>query len=215
PYVSIYSQRAGDLDSTFGVNGIVVTEMEEYQTAIDPYFFDGVKAIFVLNDGKILCAGTADSLKHFITARYNEDGSIDESFGTSGFTIIENVGSLTNAKITANGKLLLAGYKDNNFVLVRLRNDGTVDSTFGDNGIVMHEVKDAGHSVFLQGLDIQNDNRILAQGSLLNDTFSSYMRYQVVVRYHEDGSVDESFADNGQLILYLLPMWYYNTTINV
>src|SRR5947208_16336500 len=67
----------GDLDSTFGSGGKVVTD-----------FFgrsSGANAIALQADGKMVAAGNALSAlgpPDFALARYNSDGSLDNSFGS-------------------------------------------------------------------------------------------------------------------------------------
>src|SRR2546427_11864816 len=69
----------GDLDSTFGSGGKVVTD-----------FFgrsSGANAIALQADGKILVTGdalTAQGPGDISVARYNSDGSLDTTFGTGG-----------------------------------------------------------------------------------------------------------------------------------
>ena len=69
--------------------------------------------------------------------------------------------------------------------------DGSLDSTFADNGILQFDLNkktDTGH-----GLAVQPDGRILVSMSgNLTGTFDL-----VLIRLHEDGSLDTTFADQG------------------
>src|SRR5262245_56152180 len=71
------SAADGDLDPTFGVGGIVITD-----------FSGGGDYAFTLalqSDGKIVAAGR--TITGLALARYNSDGSLDTSFGSGGRVI--------------------------------------------------------------------------------------------------------------------------------
>jgi uncharacterized delta-60 repeat protein len=106
--------HAGDLDPTFGTVGKVVTDFRGTEN-LD----DGIQAIAVLPDGKILAAGYstdgASLSLDFALARYNPNGTLDTSFGTGGkvttdFGGSENLDDFGNAlAILPDGKILVAG----------------------------------------------------------------------------------------------------------
>ena len=79
-YVSKIFSQAGKLDNTFGNGGKVSTLVGTVES-------DG-KAVAVQSNGKILVAGTYWSTSRnrydFSVARYNLDGSLDNSFGGNG-----------------------------------------------------------------------------------------------------------------------------------
>src|SRR5262245_16987077 len=72
---------AGALDATFGNGGTLLTDFAN----TSDYGF----AVRVQPDGKIVVAGQslADPLVHSVLARYNQDGSLDQTFGTGGKVI--------------------------------------------------------------------------------------------------------------------------------
>ena len=73
---------AGDLDPSFGSGGKVTTDFFGV--------FDGVAALAIQPDGKIVAVGSTDTdpssavQVDFALARYNSDGSLDSTFGTGG-----------------------------------------------------------------------------------------------------------------------------------
>ena len=87
----------GDLDSTFGSGGKVVTD-----------FFgrsSGANAIALQADGKMVVAGNALSAlgpPDFALARYNRDGSLDSSFGSGGRVTTDFGGRSDNASAVAH-----------------------------------------------------------------------------------------------------------------
>ena len=77
----------GNLDQAFGTNGSVETTFGD-QTA-------EARALVVQADGKIIVvgvsgAGSYSELNDFALARYNSDGSLDQTFGTGGKVNIED-----------------------------------------------------------------------------------------------------------------------------
>src|SRR6185503_19320382 len=69
----------GVADPTFGNGGLVMTDFSGN--------FDWINDVLVQPDGKILAVGATDmasGLTRFALARYNPDGSLDQSFGVGG-----------------------------------------------------------------------------------------------------------------------------------
>lgn len=69
----------GSLDSTFGVNGIVITDIGQ----------DLGNEIVLLPDGKIILAGSSATYASsgFAVLRFNSDGTLDKSFGDNGLIL--------------------------------------------------------------------------------------------------------------------------------
>jgi uncharacterized delta-60 repeat protein len=102
----------GSLDSTFGSGGKVITD----------FFgnFDQANGLALQTDGKILAAGVATSSSPFNSvfalARYNTNGSLDATFGSSGL-VATDVGIADGANAVAiqpDGKIIAAGSNSNN-----------------------------------------------------------------------------------------------------
>jgi len=179
------------LDNTFGTNGKKTTS-----------FVTGALAncLKIQPDGKILIAGTAD--QDFAMARFNPDGTADNSFGTSGiFTTDFNSGGddFANAIALQNdGKILVAGYTNKalntDFAVARCNPDGSFDKTFGTDGKVITD--------FGKGTDqataiaIQTDGKIVVAGFSWNGTNNDFS----LTRYNPNGTTDLTFGGNGKII---------------
>jgi uncharacterized delta-60 repeat protein len=110
----------GSLDTTFGTDGIVTTPIGSG--------WDYANALGIGSDGRILAAGKSfnGSNYDFALVRYNADGSLDTTFGTSGI-VTTPIGSYDTYAIAlgigSDGRILAAGSSDNginvNFALVR------------------------------------------------------------------------------------------------
>nr|WP_294859352.1 T9SS type A sorting domain-containing protein [uncultured Fluviicola sp.] len=125
----------GTLDNTFGVGGIALTAIGV------PSPQNSGNALSVQNDGKILFAGSAKNsfnYTDFAAVRYENNGSLDGTFGTGGkvLTPMGNTYSTGRAmSIQGDGKMLLGGvsYIDSttDFSVARYNTDafGSVDES--------------------------------------------------------------------------------------
>jgi len=98
----------GSLDSSFGSNGVVRTDFSATE--------DFANAIALQSNGKIIVAGRSEGLPTgsvFALARYNQDGSLDPSFGSNGKVAPAFGSGYADANAVAvqpNGKIVVAGY---------------------------------------------------------------------------------------------------------
>lgn len=186
----------GSLDNTFNSDGRVTTHI-----GVDSH----AKSIALQNDGKIIVVGwstdtiTTDYSTNITLVRYNIDGSLDNSFDNDGI-VTTSLGSFTSDRaysvaIQNDGKILVAGnitYSGNNgkdFVLLRYNTDGSLDNSLNSVGFVITPIS---FESTAYSIAIQNDGKILVAGTteLLLYSFT-------VVRYNTDGSLDNSFDNDG------------------
>ena len=107
-FILIRYNTDGTLDSNFGTNGVVETTLHGTE--------DVINAIALQPDGKIVVAGTSwsDITAYDIAfARYNTNGTLDNTFGNNGIKLIDIRG--TDDKINSalviqpDGKILVGG----------------------------------------------------------------------------------------------------------
>ncbi len=190
-YIQAVSQP-GALDITFGTNGIVTNDFGS----------DCEKAysVAIQQDGKIVVAGEfrIEADDAILVARYNTNGTLDQSFSVDGI-VTTLIGSgdcpAYSIAIQQDGKIVVAGYSYNEssgeFAVVRYNSNGTLDHIFGVNGIATTDIgieRDAGTSMI-----IQPDGKIVVAGYSDNGTDDDF----AVVRYNPDGSLDNTFSDDG------------------
>jgi uncharacterized delta-60 repeat protein len=175
----------GSLDNTFDNNGIVTTQIGTN---------DFARGVAIQPDGKIVVAGYSIVATQFVfaLARYNTNGSLDNSFGNNGI-VITALGSGDYGRavaIQADGKIIVVGSSAERFVVIRYNSNGSLDVSFGNNGIVITTVGtyDQGHAAA-----IQTDGKILAGGY----TEIGNQLVFTVLRYNTNGSLDASFGNNG------------------
>jgi uncharacterized delta-60 repeat protein len=190
----------GTLDNAFGTNSKVGSAFGSG--------YDEVLSLVIQQNGKILVSGyteTSVSKYNFALARYNSNGSLDNSFGTSG-KVSTSVGSryeiAFSTGIQPDGKIIAAGYIYNanasqSFALVRYNVDGSIDNSFGSNGKV---ITDFGTNSTNLGrsLIIQSDGKLVLGG--YTATSFAYSADFALVRYNQNGSVDSTYGVNGRTI---------------
>jgi uncharacterized delta-60 repeat protein len=185
-------QAPGTLDTTFGTGGIVTNALA--QSAI-------AQGVVQQSDGKLVVAGfavTAEAASVFSeVARYNQDGSLDTSFGTGGTVAIQNFLALALA-IQTDDRIVVAGANDlgdttGDFGLARLNTDGSMDTTFG-GGLVSTSFSGGGESIPF-AVAIQPDGKIIAAGATGGSTVSTFIF--AAARYNTDGTLDSTFGTVG------------------
>lgn len=194
----------GTLTSSFGNNGVASVDPGGIVSEI----FRGME---VLPDDKILVltsSGYGGDYYVQIT-RLKPDGSIDSSFALDGITKLASK-SFTfhdsapgGFSIGADGKIIVAGKINqplNKIAVARLNTDGTMDSTFDGDGFVETGLS-SGDSDYAADVAIQQNGKIVVVGN----TYDA----MAIVRYNINGSLDDSFGNNG--ILELQPGNYYAT----
>ncbi|PZF74885.1 T9SS type A sorting domain-containing protein [Taibaiella soli] len=172
---------SGMRDSSFGINGLVTTNV----AAISE-----VRHILIQQDGKIIAIGGDEA--SYTLVRYNIDGGIDSSFGNNGWAFPIYVNG-ESALLQPDGKILLGGYitdQNNHYGLAieRFLSNGSVDSAFGVNGQLSVF---NGYSLWAQKLALDSSGRIVAIGTA-TVTGASHMTVSVL-RFNSDGSSDNSF----------------------
>ena len=118
----------GTLDKSFGVDGISLYEFSDYNAALD---------LVVDVSDQIIIAGLSG--RNPIAAYYTKDGVLDGSFGFKGITnvVCGTIGNTNAIALQDDGKIVCAGFMDNNALLVRLNKDGSFDGQFGMNGLLL------------------------------------------------------------------------------
>ncbi len=170
----------GSLDTSFGGDGIVATGVNRYGGD------DGISALKFLPDGKILAAGNTcypdSTVCYFALVRYNNDGTVDTSFGTGSVGNAGGGGTFngfgandraTAIAVTPDGNIYLAGYTslngDVDRMVARYLPNGTPDPNFGANGLLVSPLagNDAATAI---GLDkfgrLQRGLKVVVGGSI-------------------------------------------------
>ncbi len=185
----------GTLDTTFGTNGKVTTDV-----VYDDYGY----SVAIQNDGKIVVAGYSKTYNgDFALVRYDSNGSLDTTFGGDGKVVTDMLGQDDRAHSVAiqdNGKIVVAGYSNKggfkwDFALARYDTNGSLDTTFDGDGKVFTEV--GGIAGYARSIAIQDNGKIVVAGYNYDGGIEHDF---ALVRYNDNGSLDTTFGGDGKVI---------------
>ncbi|WP_018617433.1 Ig-like domain-containing protein [Segetibacter koreensis] len=185
----------GSLDNSFSEDGKQTTDFNSSD--------DIGKAVSIQNDGKIVIAGyqykcndATCSDAQFALARYNTNGTLDNTFSEDGKQITSSRGGYyaTSLVIQSDGRIVVGGYTfeggNADFAFARINTNGSLDNTFNAGGRLTTDVNG---DDFAYSIAIQTDGKIVAAGMDYGDNFD-------VVRFYTDGRLDDTFGRSGKLI---------------
>jgi uncharacterized delta-60 repeat protein len=183
----------------FGVGGVVNVVIPEFWS--DYWLGSTYRVIGLLEDslGRILVLGSApfdgDAGTGIALARYETDGTLDESFGGDGVVLLVK-DNLADTKprdflIQANGQIVVVGEHDYAFFATRVNQDGALDQSFGTDGWATH-VYDRNvvspKATSAEAVTLQDDGKITIlceiQGAL------------GLVQFDVEGEVNFNFGDD-------------------
>ncbi|QBN18635.1 T9SS type A sorting domain-containing protein [Flavobacterium nackdongense] len=175
----------GSLDTTFDSDGIVRTISPKTEAVYD---------IAIQNDGKIVAVGYQSNANDDIyVARYLPDGSLDASFGSSGFfkyDFASNHNYATAVAIASDTKIVIGGRYQNGAIfssfVARLNSNGTFDTSFDLDGIVIQTTDETISDVL-----VQSDNKIITAGTS-NGKFG-------VWKLNTSGVFESTFGNSGKV----------------
>jgi uncharacterized delta-60 repeat protein len=198
----IFARTAGALDNSFGAGGVALHHIGN----------GGIEDMAVQADGKILVGGSGDP-NSFVIVRFNRDGSLDTTFGTSGTGVVrtevftvDNLGSyLRGLTIQPDGKIIAAGAATRGrfvpkgspifteIAVVRYHPNGTLDTTFDGDGKFTTLFN--GGSARAEAVDLQPDGKIV-----LAAWNSGEVNNFITLRLNPNGAPDASFDGDGMAV---------------
>lgn len=184
---------SGALDTSFNGSGKVTTTLSGSCSG-------QARALALQADGKIVVAGTScpnfTSTRNFTVFRYNTDGSLDTSFGSSGKATVNFYAGASEAYAVAiqGGSIWVAGYAGSGFALARLTGSGTLDYSFGSGTGTVTSTVGTG-SALANSLAIQADGKPVLAGYA-----SSGGTVFALTRYTTTGALDTTFGSGGKVL---------------
>jgi uncharacterized delta-60 repeat protein len=203
-YLLIRYNPNGSLDPTFDGDGIITQDILGG--------FDFLGDVLVQTDDKIVAVGATDASAQdpfqIGLVRYNQNGSLDPTFGTGGivhfsfpnvsFADFQMRGALqSDGKILVTGRVNVLGTADFNCFVARFNPNGSIDPTFS-GGVVF---VDFANSVLEDFTDIavQVDSRIVVTGVVPAEGGADESD-MVTVRFNTNGTQDPTFGSGGVVI---------------
>ncbi|HRF76378.1 MAG TPA: T9SS type A sorting domain-containing protein [Chitinophagales bacterium] len=181
----------GTLDLSFGVDGFSVNMLIPNPAS----FFD----VCLLPDGKFVCAGSSyfGLSNDLLLARFNTDGSIDNTFDDDGFLTSSDFGANT-VDLTSEGDIIVGGGSSfGKFKMMKFHSNGSLDLTFGIDGITNFDAHETGFTNAISKIEVLDDNAIIAAGN--SDNWGNYV--MILSKFKSDGTIDLTFATDGIKII--------------
>ena len=216
-YIGVTRQNPdGSTDETYGTNGYsffqqqLVYLNEPMSSVIGEdgqlYIACRVYADEVINSSYILCV--------------DENGFANPNFGEDGFALCDRDNTVFEAlTIDSQGRIYVAGHTSSSgFDLAfvqRYTSDGQLDTSWCDNGSKV--ISESGVSSYIHALNVVEDDKLLVGGIMYveKEEFVNRIRDPRVWRFNPDGSNDDTFGDNGCLILNVNEIDNFITTLDV
>jgi uncharacterized delta-60 repeat protein len=172
----------GKLDTDFG-NGGAFTYSHLGDNA------DYGNFVALQSNGEIVVAGASYDGESFkiLLLRLNEEGSLDDGFGTGGVTIYQGQPSVFDyafgVAIQQNGKIVVAGTSNNGVnddaILLRYLDNGTLDTGFAHRGLfTFNGIADSEDRAY--GIAIQPDGKLVVTGYSNNGEAVDAMTFRLM-----------------------------------
>ena len=163
------------------------------------------ESVVIQPDGKIVAAGyggLSNSTRKFALARFNNDGSLDTTFGDDGLVVTSMLPSGTSGVISLallpDGRIVAGGRTfegtNTSFAVALYNADGSLDPSFDGDGKVVTQIISRDN---LNQIKVQSDGKILAAGSTYNGSNTDI----ALVRYNIDGSLDPGYGTGGKAVI--------------
>lgn len=196
----------GTIDSTFGTNGIVTTDLQ------------------VGSDDRAFTIAVDETTGHFILGGYSDDGTKqwaalvkyqpnglrDSTFGTNGFVKTDLTSTRDDIyrkiKIHAlTGKIIAVGNSEYSTTtatgaVVRYNSDGSLDASFATGGINLL-TGFGSYYTMLRDVHVASNGKITAVGNTTQSSgHPSFLYEGFLVRLNSNGTMDNSFGSGGEYV---------------
>ena len=183
--------QSGQLDTTFGINGSVVSE-------VSPGADNYVTALTIDNQNRILAVGVGNS--QCAIQRYLEDGTVDTSFNNGIIAGVPGVNTICNSiALDSQQRIIIAGAhfldEETSFLVIRLLQDGTLDTeSFGNPNGYINVISDANPVLNSVIIDASDSIYVAGQSDKNSDIGG-----MIVIKLTQTGDLDLSFGTDGIL----------------
>jgi uncharacterized delta-60 repeat protein len=200
--ISRFLSDGKTVDTSFGTNGSLTI-----QWPVESPYFPYISKSLELPNGKLLVVARLSDVTspEVCLKQFNNDGSVDTSFGTNGtlvhrFSASPLTNYLRDVEVQSNGKILFAALTVSNTgsfpnpLLFRLNENGSLDTTFGTNGYANLTSPSLEPRREINDITLDRQGRIIVTGS---SYYSGGNSSSNVFRFTPDGQRDNSFDNDG------------------
>ncbi len=151
----------GSRDNSFGVNGVVLTSMNE--------IFDRVLAMALQEDGQLLVVGASGLV------RYNPDGSLDATFGNQGvvYEPLLSETSRVQLSVRPDGKIVMINARDVWTYAFFYLPDGTADTSVHKQGYSELPLALLIENNEVNAMLLQADGKVVLVGGAVSESAAS------------------------------------------
>ena len=192
---SIAHASDGDLDTTWGGDGVVVSAHTDPSSANAVANYPGDRVLVV---GSV----TDFPVSSILVTRFLVDGSPDTTCNNTGqFVDTVNDAVASDVVVLSDGSFVITGTMQINnkgaLFVARFTSSCSFDTTFGNNGIATYS---AGDGTSARALTVQTDGKIIVVGDEYPTVSDSNDQRILVARFNAVGIIDNSFGLNGRFI---------------
>ena len=185
----------GDLDTTWGGDGVVISAHTDPSSAYAVANYPGDRVLVV---GSV----TDFPVSSILVTRFLVDGSPDTTCNNTGqFVDTVNDAVASDVVVLSDGSFVIAGtIQINNkgaLFVAKFTNTCSFDATFGNNGVATYS---AGDGTSARALTVQPDGKIIVVGDEYPTVSDSNDQRILVARFNAVGIIDNSFGINGRFI---------------
>lgn len=194
---------AGALDTSFNTTGYNILEVSPVTSG-----FDRAMAVVIQSTGKIVAGGYSDSSggttgRDFSFARFNTNGTLDTTFGSSGKLLVPIAAStgqdqVRGMTVLSDDSIIAVGRAGSITGIIKLTANGALDSTFDSDGkqtLSIYGTSDSWRSVAVDA-----NGKLVVAGTAYNATWAGGCNGASIIataRYNANGSLDTSFNGSG------------------
>lgn len=162
--VSLAHADPGDLDTTFGTDGV-------FQSPFGTQTSPQVSGAVVLPSGKIVVTASAIPVSgqyRLMLMQLNSNGTLDQDFGTGGFKthiLDPEATEVSDIELTSDGGYMVSGTitpnNNNRMYAAKFTADGELDTNFAINGLLTFN---PANRCYLRDTTFQSDGKLVAVG---------------------------------------------------
>ncbi|MEN3014884.1 MAG: hypothetical protein ABDH21_02340 [bacterium] len=186
----------GDLDISFGQNGIVkISNNQQEIVSLEEIYVDKDHYVYVVGNREI----------YPFLLKLDQNGNFDKTFGSEGFLSLQT--SLKEEYVIDlifdnQQKMLVAGSGVNpnhpepnkDVFIIKLNQDGSIDTSFANNGKIIFDYNSQ-EDQFSDSCIDENNNLYVAI-----NTEKTYFDI-ILLKYDQKGDLDTSFGSNGMVLI--------------